>query len=244
MSALALRVLACVTMLLDHIGLSFGIHTLRLVGRISFPIFVFLIYNGYRHTHHRLQYGLRLGLFALLSQVPFGLFCKNTLWYQSGNVMISLLIAYLCVWATDALRQNKKSRFFWPLPLLFVFFLYFFGLIRSDYGFKGPLMAVVFLLFWEKGLWGRLLTAAGVAAACFWPFVRSLAVWLLRGAVTPQPTLSLWEQEQIFGVLALIPLCLYNGKKGRVKGKVIQYGFYAFYPAHMLLLWAIRAFLT
>ncbi len=239
MSALALRVLACVTMLADHIGYCFGIPVLRLVGRISFPIFVFLIYNGYRHTHHRLRYGLRLGLFALISQVPFGLFCGNTLWYHSGNVMVSLLIAFLCIWLTDTLY--RRAKWLCVVPTMAVFCLYFFGLVQSDYGFKATLLAMLFLLLWDKGLWGKLLMLPGVAAASFWPNLQSLALQLLRGGTLP--TLSSWEKQQIFAVFAILFLLLYNGKKGNAKGKFVQYGFYAFYPVHMLLLWAISKFL-
>ena len=56
MSALALKILACVSMLLDHIGFFWNIHSLRVIGRIAFPIFVYMIYNGYRHTSSKGKY--------------------------------------------------------------------------------------------------------------------------------------------------------------------------------------------
>ena len=65
MSALVLRCIACIAMLFDHIGFQYNILPFRIVGRIAFPIFVYLICNGYRHTSDRGKYALRLGFFAL-----------------------------------------------------------------------------------------------------------------------------------------------------------------------------------
>ena len=118
MSALALKIIACVCMLLDHIGYFWGIDSLRIIGRLAFPIFVYMIYNGYRHTSNKGKYALRLAIFAVGTQIPFNLFCYGTLWYNNGNVFFTLLAALLCLWSVDAMLKHKTLRWFCLLPRL------------------------------------------------------------------------------------------------------------------------------
>ena len=83
-------------------------------------------------------------------------------------------------------------------------------------------------------------------AFCFW------LIQHLRGrayAIAPPAALTEWQLTQLFGLLSLVFIFLYNGKKGRTPkskagAKAVQLGFYLFYPAHMLLLCALRLLLT
>lgn len=249
MSALTLRILACLFMLLDHIGYCLGgSHPLylpfRCIGRLAFPIFVFLIVNGFRHTSNRPRYALRLALFAVISQVPFALFCDQKTYFGNGNVFVTLLICLLVLWATDALRRQKWLKWFSFLPSLAVFALYYFGLLHSDYGSKAILMTMTFYLFEGK----HILTAAGVLASVYNGRLISLgfaALHLLQGRDVSLTPLSRWEWAQLCSLAALVPIFLYNGEKGRspkspAAAKAGQLGFYLFYPAHLLLLWALR----
>lgn len=249
MSALALRIVACCAMLLDHMGLCWDLPLLRAIGRIAFPVFVYLICNGFKHTSSRIRYALRLGLFALLCQIPFSLFCTNSLTYEKGNVFVTLLVVLLCVWATDALRGHKRAKWFAALPALVGCFLYYVGWLRSDYGAKGIVLAMTFYLFDGKKLWQRSLVVLGCLCSVFYGQVVSLAVQILllmlRGGQIAAPILSGWELMQLWSLLALPLIFAYNGKKGRtppnkLAAKMTQYGFYLFYPVHMLLLWLIR----
>lgn len=249
MSALTLRILACLFMLLDHIGYCLGgSHPLylpfRCIGRLAFPIFVFLIVNGFRHTSNRPRYALRLALFAVISQVPFALFCDQKTYFSNGNVFVTLLICLLVLWATDALRRQKWLKWFSFLPSLAVFALYYFGLLHSDYGSKAILMTMTFYLFEGK----HILTAAGVLASVYNGRLISLgfaALHLLQGRDVSLTPLSRWEWAQLCSLAALVPIFLYNGEKGRspkspAAAKAGQLGFYLFYPVHLLLLWALR----
>ncbi len=249
MSALSLRILACLFMLLDHIGYCLGgshplYLPLRCIGRLAFPIFVFLIVNGFRHTSNRPRYALRLALFAVISQVPFALFCDQKTYFSNGNVFVTLLICLLVLWATDALRRQKWLKWFSFLPSLAVFALYYFGLLHSDYGSKAILMTMTFYLFEGK----HILTAAGVLASVYNGRLISLgfaALHLLQGRDVSLTPLSRWEWAQLCSLAALVPIFLYNGEKGRspkspAAAKAGQLGFYLFYPAHLLLLWALR----
>ncbi len=250
MSALALKLIACAAMLADHIGYFWHIEALRAVGRIAFPIFLFLIYNGYRHTHSRVRYALRLGLFALLSQIPFSLCFSHTLWGGSGNVFFTLLLALLCIWAADSLSAHPVGRYFSLVPAIAVFGATVFGFIRLDNGTRAMVLAMVFWLFDGKGLWRKVLIAAGTVLAVWSGFFVSLGMNLARwilGAALVLPSLSRWNWIQLLSLLSLPLIFAYNGQKGRMPAgkfaaRAAQWGFYLFYPAHLLLLWLINRF--
>lgn len=259
MSALTLRIIACICMLLDHIGYCFAgrypfLTPLRWIGRIAFPLYVFLIVNGFRHTSNRPRYALRLLIFAVISQVPFALMTHPKNMLGTLNVFVTLLLALLTVWATDEMRKRRFTKYLCFLPTIAVYFLYYFGLIRSDYGAKGVLLAMTFYLF-EGNI---VLTAIGMLVSIYHAYVLhypiSAAFFLvqrLRGrayTIAPLTVPNGWQMAQLFCLVSLVFILLYNGKKGKTPSskagaKAVQLGFYLFYPAHMLLLYALRRLL-
>ena len=248
MSAFMLRLIACIFMLIDHIGYAFNISAFRIIGRLAFPIFLFLIYNGYLHTSCKWRYGLRLGIFAILSQIPFSLFGHNTLLYPNGNVFFTLLICLICFWIGDIMRKNKVLKWFCLAPWICAFVIYYFGFIRSDYGAKAVLMATCLFLFYDKALWKRVLLVLGTACSVFYSFFLSLVI-ALKDVIVGDPVHisypNSWAMIQVFCLLAFLFIFAYNGEKGFVAkskwgGKLLQYGFYLFYPVHMLILWLLR----
>ena len=251
MSALTLRIIACLAMLVDHIGYINGNIYFRIIGRIAFPIFVYLITNGFRHTSSRIRYALRLALFALLSQVPFSLFSRGIVDFSHGNVMFTLLLGLLCIWSVDFLCKKKYLRWIALLPTLFVCGIYYFGIISSDYGIRGILLTVVFYLFDGKSIPKRILMIVGALFSVFFYYALSLGVAVLKwgfGSTLVLPSMTQWEFLQIYSLGALIFIFMYNGRKGtyprgRKTAKLLQYGFYAFYPVHQIILWLIRVFL-
>lgn len=250
MSALMLRVIACVAMLIDHIGYQYGIMLFRAIGRIAFPIFMYLICNGYKYTSNKTRYAIRLGLFALISQIPFSLFCYNSLAYPNGNVMFTLFFALICVWSADVMRGRPVLRWFSLLPTVFIILLYHFDVLCSDYGARGILLALVFYFFDGKSIRCRIFTTLGMTFTLCYGFLLSCAKQLVllllgRGAVLPQ--MGTWDLYQFFALAALLFIFAYNGQKGTypksmLAGKALQYGFYAFYPVHQVLLFLIRIF--
>lgn len=239
MSALLLRVIACVAMLIDHIGYQYGIVFFRQLGRIAFPIFVFLICNGYRHTSSPLRYGLRLGIFALISQVPFSLFCYNLLWQDKGNVFMTLFLSLVCIWWADRFWKKKNLRYLAFLPAFVICALYYLQVWDSDYGIRGILLALMFFFFAREGKKKTWILVAGMLIAIYYPVAIKCLQWFLGGAV---PRVSSWEKTQIYSLFALPLILSYNGQKGSTPGtpllaKLTQLGFYFFYPAHMLVLW-------
>ena len=89
LSSNALKVIACICMLIDHVGLvlMYNKWYMRAVGRLAFPIFAFLIVQGAAHTSNIRKYILRLAVFALISEIPFDLAIHDRLWYLGAHIL-------------------------------------------------------------------------------------------------------------------------------------------------------------
>ncbi len=263
MSALVIKLIASLCMLLDHIGYrgAPAVPALRAAGRIAFPLYVFLMTEGFRHTSDRLRYGLRLLLFAILSQAPFWLLMAEDTWYGYWNVMVTLLLALLCLWLLE-ICGKRKLLFFAAIPgILGLCAILDLGILHTDYGAKGILLAVSFYyLFPQPGApagkrflptwlsWILLTLAFFVSVFHVYLYHLGLDVlrWMLGKGLRLTP-LKRWSRMQLYALLALPLIFLYNGRRGwapksRPGRKCLQYAFYLFYPAHMLVLyWLFRA---
>lgn len=239
MSAFTLRLTACIAMLIDHLGYQYGILPFRLIGRIAFPIFVFLLVNGLEHTTSPLRYALRLGVFAVLSQVPFSLFSYGQLWNSQGNVFFTLFFALVALMALRRLSEDKRFRLISWVPALLIILIYEAGWISSDYGARGILLALLMYAAYNRGTSGRWILAVGMILLTFYPVLLSV----IRAEAVQ---FTQWEALQLYAIFSLPFIWLYNGKKGGPHAKTIlgqkllQYGFYAFYPVHQLVLWLLR----
>lgn len=203
--AFTLKLIAAVTMLIDHIGYIFFPQylLLRLIGRISFPIFAFLIVEGFMHTRDVKRYIVRLAIFALLSEIPFDLAFFGTIIWTHQNVLITFILAILAMYVDQKYKRVAGIGAAIVLSIAADF-------IHSDYGMFGVIVVMVF--YWNYSYFiGRML--AGI------------------GALT-----LLVQSFQIFDVLAMIPIALYNGKRGIN----MKYFFYVFYPGHLLILYLVH----
>ena len=156
-----LKCIAIVSMALDHTGavLYPSQIWLRCLGRIAFPIFCFLIVEGFFHTHDVRRYMGRLGVFALISEIPYDLAFRGVpLEYAHQNVFFTLLIGIGMV----VLLERNRERPVKAVILLLAMWLAV--LIRSDYNFRGVLLIFVFYIFHES----RWLA---VTAGGFWNFL-------------------------------------------------------------------------
>lgn len=139
LNAAHLRLLALVTMLIDHIGAVVFPSALwmRYVGRLAFPIFAFQIAEGYRHTHNFRRYCLRLLLFGFLSEIPFDLMLSGRILdWSHQNVMFTLLLGLL------AIRCYEDNRY-----LAMALVLLAGELFATDYGMLGALTVLMFHMF-------------------------------------------------------------------------------------------------
>ena len=123
LSGSALKVIAVISMTIDHVALYvlagylsmqdvWLYDVLRGIGRLAFPIFAFLVIEGFYHTHNILKYMATLLIFAIVSEIPWYLLGQ----YGSHNVLFTLLLGLIAVYLTDKISKNS-----WPLffPLVF-----------------------------------------------------------------------------------------------------------------------------
>lgn len=245
-----LRILAMIFMLSDHLWASIipGNHWMTDLGRLAFPIFASMIAEGYVHTSSVKKYLGRLLLFAVLSEIPFDLFYSSTLLDPfNQNVLFTFVWGLLCIIQIDKI---KKTLAIWRITEKKA------GLVRSAIGSCLLILLISLgakLSFSDYKFWGYLTVVMFYVLRDF-PFAWLLQLvamvmlnWtLFQGEVTPIELFGKITEipNQAYAIFALIPIWLYSGKKGRPLGKVMQYGFYAFYPIHMLILYAIWQMLS
>ena len=227
LSALDLKLLAMAAMLVDHMGyLLFPTAMwMRYVGRLAFPIFAFQIAEGWYRTHDREKYTLRLLICAVVSEVPFDLAFSGTpvdAGYQ--NVLWTFFIAAAALWAADARQERPPSRVA-RAALCAGAAGYLLGeALQSDYFGPGVLTVLVFALCRQWHI-GRLPELA--------------AMVMINGWLLPSADMTLWGVTlpvQLLAAAALPLIWLYRGRQGP-HSPVLQGIWYAFYPAHLLLLW-------
>lgn len=224
MTSSNLKVIACLSMLIDHIGaiLFPNILVFRILGRIAFPIFAFLIVEGYFHTKNVQKYLFRLGIFALISEIPFDR-AFNGAWLELGsqNVFFTLFIGLITIYVYDHLNEKYNT-----LGVVFIICLTILSeFIRSDYGAFGILM--IFIFYKNKDNKGQ---------QALWLFIINGLMAVLSSMVVN--TISLRSIIQIFALLSLPIIFIYNGKKGLR----LKYFFYLFYPLHLIILYGINLY--
>lgn len=231
-----LRLVAVLLMISDHVWattMSFG-NWMTYIGRMAFPIFAFQIAEGFIHTKDFKKYALRLLAFGLVSEIPFNLFYSSR-WFNPyhQNVMFTLLLGLLAIRVIDNLKEDISAKNIGK-SVLWLLLIGIGGTLGFvDYGFLGVLTVVMFYLC--RGYrFTPILQLIGMILINIVFFEGQVFIFEVFGKTLEIP-------YQGFAVFALIPIWLYNGKKGK-SSKALQYGFYAFYPMHMLILYLIKYF--
>ena len=230
-----LKLIACICMLIDHIGaaiilpvfqagvqkdifefekLNMFYKAMRFIGRSAFPVFAFLLVEGFYHTKNRLRYALSLFIFAIISEYPYDLAFNKTEgdFMYSSNVMFSLFIGLLVIWAVDFFRKELSRIAFYPASALVIAVgAYTAHVINCDYREFGIGVILIFYFFH------------------FYEAVSLLASYITLCGIP----------NEFKAFPGFILLFFYNKKRGKDLGK-LKYLFYIFYPAHLLLLYAIR----
>ena len=261
-----LKWIAIITMLIDHIGaailepyaemqmMTSGASSLwtldmllRGIGRLAFPIFIFLMVEGFYYTHDRKKYFFRMVLFSLISEIPFDMAFQRTLsmgWSQkiplmdfSGqNVFFTLTLGFLAIWLTDnilSLTERKNSD----------------GVINSEYSTEGTsekkssfllvllqiigIFAVVVCCCYAAEYMETDYDSIGVLAmfACY--LVKKKGGNYVLMMLAPVVILIFMSSSEATALVNLIFVFFYHGKKGR---NINKWFFYFFYPVHLLIL--------
>lgn len=136
-----LKCIAILTMFIDHMGAVFFPEEwiFRYVGRMAFPIFAFLLVEGFFHTRDVRKYMCRLGIFAVLSEVPYDLAFRGVvLEFEHQNVFFMLFIGVAMMYALENSSQ-------WPVKAAEVFLaMWAATFLCADYRFKGILLIAIY----------------------------------------------------------------------------------------------------
>ncbi|MCR4989692.1 MAG: conjugal transfer protein TraX [Lachnospiraceae bacterium] len=218
-----LKIIAMVSMVFDHVGDMFypGVLWPRMIGRLAMPIFSLCIAEGYIHTRDKMKYLFRMGIFALISEIPFDLASEGKIGLNHQNIMLTFFIAILALRLFDLIRGEKKEENgkYSPvktcLGVLVVLVMACIAfLAKADYTFFAVIAVFIFYVLKDIRQFARM----GVGVA-FLALTRTMGYYCTTG-------------------LSFIPLILYNGKRG----KGLKWLFYAFYPVHLLILYFVKGF--
>lgn len=225
-----LKIIACLTMLIDHFGAAVIVHLplanmvtiyyiCRGIGRIAFPIYCFLLAEGMRHTRNAGKYILRLAVGILLAEVPFDFLFEGGFSWAYQSVMVTLTLGAIMLWC---MKKTKKK--FLQL-LLILPFAAMAEIAKCDYGGWGIAMIAVFALLDRLPL----------------QFLGLLFVSILMPSAAIS-VLGISVSAELAALFAMIPIGFYSGQK-LTHSRAVQWAFYLFYPVHMLVLWIVLVLL-
>ena len=233
---------------------------MRGAGRIAFPLYIYMLADGFFYTRNRMRYLDRLIIFSLISEIPFDMAFNGTLQskspffpeFSSQNVFFTLALGFGAMWIIDGLwtrlrndlRQGEKGRLESGMRCL----LYgtamaaaagaaFWAawIMKTDYKYYG-VMAI--LTAWAlRHLGSGWLEMAGIGVT----LTLGQAAYLIA-KVGLHSYFANRNWTEIYSLLAVFIIIFYNGRKGRDSG-VIRWGFYLFYPVHLLVLAFLAAFI-
>ena len=216
-----LKLIAMISMVFDHVGDMFFPYAMwpRMIGRLAMPVFSFCIAEGFTHTKDKKKYLFRIGIFALISEIPFDLAFEGKVGVSHQNIMLAFFLAVAALMLYDRVQgeedpERKHSPFgrivLGVCVVAAIAVLSF--LLRADYTFFAVIAVFLFYVFRKR----HPLIRAGVGVA-FLSVTRTVGYYCTTG-------------------FSFIPLAMYNGKKG----KGLKWMFYLFYPGHLLILAAIK----
>lgn len=264
-----LKLIAIVTMVTDHVGVLLfpELRILRTIGRIAFPIFAWLLVQGFLHTSSRTRYGLRFLVFALISQVPYMFLNRDMIpEYLHFNVMFLLLLGLILLVSVErcgmAIKEGTyRMGILWGVLSMVIVSLpdlvqYQFPDFAISYGTYGLIMILIF--YWA-GNHPVITVIAYMALSISEPY--RVGVYYRSLYISPEMTYGeafsstnlIWQQIseykdgfrklegyffQARSILGLASILLL--KNLPIPIRIPTYAAYAFYPVHIIVLLLIR----
>lgn len=234
-NATAIKVIAIIAMTLDHIAYTFippesaATYIIRMFGRLTAPLMCFFIAEGFRHTHDRKKYLLRMIAFAVISQPFYFIFLNHSLpknpleFFRSMNVIFTLSLGLLTLFVATHKKLPMTAK-----AILTAIIISFANI--GDWSYLVPIWVLVFYYFSENKK--MMFLSFSVTALIFLPYLY----------------LKYFDSFLMFtynyGVfLALIPIALYNGQRNKgcsiLKKRISKWFFYLYYPLHMMIIFII-----
>ena len=272
-----LKMIALLTMAIDHTGVIillpiFGSNSLiyvlsRLIGRIAFPLFTFMIVEGVFYSRHKEKYLLRLTSMAVIIGFAITALLALNVPVFAGNIFVDLTLGALAVYLLSS--KHFGLRLLAIFPFLYIAILehfsqdlssnfFFFNAIRSDYGIYGFTLIMSFFLAKQYTFRQRKLapnldllqqTQPSLSRPIQASYYSGLALLFINllwyGAFLLQPN-NLDLQLigiQSYAILTIFLIFVYSGKKG-YSSRWFQAFTYAFYPLHFVVLYLIYTVLT
>lgn len=225
LSGAKLKYIAFLSMLIDHVNKALIYPNLDgdillnisdlfdIIGRVAFPIFAFLLVEGFFKTKNRGKYLITLLIFGFISEIPFDMFTSGIFFNPNwNNIMFTLALVLITIWVIDVLKKKMEG-----LPKIIWYFISFLIVavmcyvsmnLSLDYEHHAILVGYFFYIFHEKPIWA-----------------------------IPCSFISMYKEPW-----ALLGFCLtitYNGERGK-QNKLLNY---CFYPVHLLILGILRMYL-
>ena len=230
----SIKYIAIAAMLIDHTAHFFLPHgedapflmsalyfIMRFIGRITGPVMIFFLVEGFIHTSSKQKYGIRLLLFGLISQIPYALSHYDKLLVLDFNVIITLAMIFLMLTASERISDHTLN----TVAVFAIIMITF----CCDWGVLGPFMAWIFYRCRED----RRMQIRMYSVLCAVQ-VASSVMFLAKNGYSWYG--ELWQT----GVFLVVPILnIYNGKRGSGSA-VNKWIFYIIYPLHLLIIWLIK----
>lgn len=249
-----IKIIATLVMLLDHVTaatfnmwipflyrnnfsleeMEFLRVSLRSIGRLSFPLFCFLLVEGFVHTKDVKKYLINMLIFGIISEVPFDMAIFNTkIYWGHQNVYFTLFLGLVALVGIKSVGNNLILK----LGVAYIVAI-FASLLQTDYGFYGVILIVILYIYRENKKKKYILASLVLILSYGEDILLTMLKYprMINSIIESVPWVTYFAYIT-FSILAFVIMELYNGKKGKSLNKYI---FYGFYPVHLALLGILR----
>lgn len=225
MNYFILKIIALICMTIDHVGMILLPEQplFRALGRIAFPLFAFLLVNGFYHTKNRIKYFKRLFIFAIISEIPFDLAQFGTLCsFKVQNIFFTLFLGMLLMLICEYLtKKYKNKKLYFILTLFCALVMSYIGwVLRIDYSWYGIFLIYSFYILYGTDLKHMIYIVSSL-------IILNFIYCYTKG-----------NDGQLVAVLA-VPFLIEFKEEDIKINKCIKIIIYWYYPIHLLILYII-----